>query len=131
MTMINLGPMPQASFAGWFSRLLRILTGGQGLDALEPQDRRRLLDDVKLKLADLDAVLRARHVDELLPVAMACHGIDALTLERRRPDVMRDLRRACAHCAKPRVCRNLLADADLDAHRRLCPNADAMDAIEL
>lgn len=115
MTMMTLDPAHPLQ-AGWFSRLIR----GRSV-------------------ADLYATLRARyvarhvarHVEELLPVAMACHGIDTASLDDERRNRIRDLRQACAHCPRPRACRRLLANADLEAHRRLCPNEDRLESLEL
>ena len=110
MTMVTLDPAHPLQ-AGWFARLIR----GRSV-------------------ADLYAALRARHearhVDELLPVAMACHGIDTASLDEERRKRIRDLRQACAHCRRPRACRRLLANADLEAHRRLCPNEDRLESLE-
>mgnify|MGYP001306829334 CR=1 FL=1 len=106
MTMMSLDPAHLLP-AGWFFRLIR----GQSV-------------------ADLYASLRARHVEELLPVAMACHGIDTATLDDERRQRIRDLRQACAQCPRPRACRRLLANADLEAHRRLCPNEDTLESLE-
>lgn len=130
MTMMTLAPLPQPVRKGWLARLFGGRDGARELDALEPRDRCRLRDDTGQSDADLLAIMHARHVNELLPVAMACHGLDAVTLDQKRRDVMHDLQRACAHCGIVRACRRMLADADLEAHRQVCPNAATMEALD-
>lgn len=111
---------------GWLARLIREMAGAGELEALDPRDRSRLRDDTGVSDADLLDILHARHVNELLPLALACYGIDADVLDREQREVMHDLQRTCAHCGIARACRRLLGDDDLDAHRRVCPNAGTM-----
>ncbi len=114
---------------GWLARLIREVAGTGELEALDPRDRSRLRDDTGMSDADLLDILHARHVNELLPLALACHGIDADALDREQREVMHDLQRTCAHCGITRACRRLLSDDDLDAHRRVCPNAGTMEGL--
>ncbi|MBP2296466.1 hypothetical protein [Azospirillum rugosum] len=111
---------------GWLARLIREVAGPGELEALDPRDRSRLRDDTGISDADLLDILHARHVNELLPLALARYGIDADALDREQREVMHDLQRTCAHCGITRACRRLLDDDDVDTHRRVCPNAGTM-----
>ncbi|AWU96909.1 hypothetical protein [Azospirillum ramasamyi] len=102
----------------------------QALAALEPLDRRAVLQDAGLTEGDLPALARGGHVQSLLPAALALHGLDGTTLEAEQGNVMRDLARVCMHCRKARACALLLAGGNREDHGSICPNAPTMDSLD-
>lgn len=126
-------PSRGAIVGGWCASLLaRWRTGRhmQVLAALEPLDRKAVLQDAGLTESDLPALARGGHVQTLLPAALALHGLDGAALEVERGDVMHDLARVCMHCRKARACTRLLAGGTREDHDRLCPNAPTMASLE-
>ncbi|HYF88472.1 hypothetical protein [Azospirillum sp.] len=118
---------------GWCASLLARWRGGrqmQALAALEPLDRKAVLQDAGLTEGDLPALARGGHVQSLLPAALALHGLDGATLEAEQGDVMNDLARVCMHCRKARACSRLLAGAAREDHGRICPNTITMASLE-
>ena len=122
---------------GWCATLLDRWRTSRQLDALlalEPLDRKAVLQDAGLTEADLTAAAHADHVQSLLPAALVLHGIDATALEADRADLMQDLVRVCMHCRKARACARILANGganggDCAAHGRLCPNAPTLETL--
>lgn len=118
---------------GWCASLLARWRGGrqmQALAALEPLDRKAVLQDAGLSESDLPALARGGHVQSLLPAALALHGLNGAALEAERGDVMNDLARVCMHCRKSRACTRLLAGGTREDHDRICPNAPTMASLE-
>jgi uncharacterized protein YjiS (DUF1127 family) len=121
---------------GWCASLLARWRSGRqmqalaALAALEPLDRKAVLQDAGLTESDLPAFARGGHVQTLLPAALALHGLDGAALEAERGDVMHDLARVCMHCRKARACTRLLAGGTREDHGRLCPNATTMASLE-
>ncbi|CAO3454449.1 hypothetical protein [Azospirillum largimobile] len=118
---------------GWCASLLARWRNGrqmQALAALEPLDRKAVLQDAGLTEGDLPALARGGHVQSLLPAALALHGLDGATLEAEQGDVMNDLARVCMHCRKARACSRLLAGGTREDHGRICPNATTMASLE-
>lgn len=118
--------------AGWCASLLARWRSGrqmQALAALEPLDRKAVLQDAGLSESDLPALARGGHVQSLLPAALALHGLDSAALEAERGDVMNDLARVCMHCSKSRACTRLLAGGTREGHDRICPNAPTMASL--
>ncbi|MBF5096042.1 hypothetical protein F1643_18340 [Azospirillum sp. INR13] len=126
-------PSRSAIAGGWCASLLARWRGGrqmQALAALEPLDRKAVLQDAGLTESDLPALARGGHVQSLLPAALALHGLDGATLEAEQGDVMHDLARVCMHCRKARACARLLAGGTREDHGRICPNATTMASLE-
>lgn len=118
---------------GWCASLLARWRSGrqmQTLAALEPLDRKAVLQDAGLTESDLPALARGGHVQSLLPAALALHGLDGATLESEQGDVMHDLARVCMHCRKARACARLLAGGTREDHGHICPNATTMESLE-
>ncbi|MBB3266728.1 uncharacterized protein YjiS (DUF1127 family) [Azospirillum sp. OGB3] len=121
---------PQEGLCATLLRGWRGVRSLNALQALAPHDRDRVLADAGLTDLTAPSVLRAGHVDTLLPAAIALHGVDGATVERDRPDLMNDLQRVCALCRSTRTCRRLLAEnCTRPEHALLCPNADTLDAL--
>lgn len=126
-------PSRGATVGGWCASLMARWRSGrhmQALAALEPLDRKAVLQDAGLTEGDLPALARGGHVQTLLPAALALHGLDGAALESERADVMHDLARVCMHCRKARACARLLTGGSREDHGRLCPNATTMTSLE-
>jgi hypothetical protein len=76
------------------------------------------------------AAKRPDSADQLRLRLEALH-LDAATMERDEPLIMRDLERVCTTCGSKRRCvRDWVRFPDDTAWRGYCPNASTLDALE-
>ena len=102
------------------------------LDACDEYEVDRIARDFGLSRAELRrmAKLGPDSANLLLQRLDALH-IDAATLNRRQPGVMRDLTRLCSQCASKGQCqRDLLSDSDNPVWRDYCPNENTLVALQ-
>jgi hypothetical protein len=116
------------SYRDWRSRqALR-----RSLDAMDPDERRRMLSDAGLDAEAMSSVIsRHPNANDLLHRLMPAIGIDRDVLATRDPETLRDLERVCASCHDWRRCRRDLARGSAaERHQAYCPNAESLQAIK-
>ncbi len=92
----------------------------------------RIARDVGVAPSELYTIAAKRPdaADQLKLRLEALH-LDAGTIQRDEPLIMRDLERVCTTCGSKRRCvRDLVRFPDDAAWREYCPNANTLDALE-
>jgi Family of unknown function (DUF6455) len=115
-------------YRGWRSRqALR-----RSLDAMDPDERRRMLTDAGLDAEAMSSVIsRHPNANDLLHRLMAAIGIGQDELATGNPGALRDFERVCASCHDWRRCRRDLARGSAaERHHAYCPNAESLQAIK-
>ncbi len=92
----------------------------------------RIAHELCVTPGDLDTFVRqGPHATSELPKLLKALGIDAETLARSQPLVLRDMERVCASCVRKAQC-----DRDLDAgtsdqhYEKYCLNASTIDSLD-
>lgn len=101
------------------------------LDALDREALRELAKDVAVQEADLYNLLSPKDAGEgLLSRLLRTIGLDADSLSRGQPAVMRDMAVVCSRCSMTRRCRRELThqQARLN-YSQYCANAYAINAL--
>jgi len=119
-----------AGFAAWWRNLRAALERRGELDACGG-DLARIARDVGVAPSELRTIAAKRPdaADQLKLRLEALH-LDAESIRRQDPLIMRDLERVCTQCgSKKRCVRDFVRYPDDMAWREYCPNAMTLDAI--
>src|SRR5262245_30747357 len=118
--------------AGWWRSFTECDATLMALQIMGPEEVERLAHDVGITGPDLQT-LAGRWPDstELLSQRLAVLAIDERALERREPQVVRDMQRVCTLCAEKRRCQhNLAVDPHDESWSDYCPNAQTLKGLK-
>jgi hypothetical protein len=101
-------------------------------EALGPTERGALARDVGAPEDILERIIsRGSKAGEELPRLLQALHLDPETLQRTRPDVMRDMQITCSGCTVAKQCRrDLRQDVSRLTFHHYCPNTETIASVD-
>jgi hypothetical protein len=96
-------------------------------DGLDSAEKEALARDIGVTSYDLERLAECGpEAAKFLYERLAAEGLDAREIERRHPEIMKDMQRTCSVCGDKRRCERDLENAS-DGWKSYCPNATTID----
>ena len=119
------------AIAQWVARYRAAFGIRNELANCSPEEVAGIARDLKIAPGELTSLAKkGPDAAALLQRLLFALGVDANSLERGDPAVMRDLQRLCVTCGYKRRCElDLASGAIADKFQDYCPNAFTLDAL--
>jgi hypothetical protein len=119
--------------AGWVRLWRDAVAANQQFSGCDAAEIGRMAHEFGLSASELkDLTRQGTDAAEALPKMMKALGLDAETVGRAHPDVMRDLQRLCSMCDHKAECRNDLTNGRAaERYHGYCANADTLDDLRV
>lgn len=121
-----------AAIRNWVRRCMQNHRSRAEFDACDNDEIVRMASDLGLSPSELrDMARRGPDAAQQLLDRMAALQLDAGTVAKKQPAVMRDMRRLCSHCIEKKRCqRDLVLTPDSPIWQHYCLNTDTLGDLQ-